>query len=135
MNAQCITLLAVMILITPIEAAQNANATSDTLKAGGSTYFTAKIENLTQQLQLNPDQQAKIKPIAEQEVGYLAEIRGNPALSKKEKLKKLESIVRNSDTQMKPNLSPEQWQKLQTLRKDQKQQLKELANAEEPNSN
>ena len=43
----------------------------------------AKMENLTQKLQLNPDQQAKLKPIAEQEVGYLEEIQLNPVLSKR----------------------------------------------------
>jgi len=98
----------------------------DVLKTGGSPYFTAKIENLTEKLQLNTDQQAKIKPIAEQEVGYLEEIRGNSALSKKDKLKKLKTIVNNSDTQMKSMLSPEQWQKLQTLRKEQKSELSQL---------
>jgi len=98
----------------------------DVLKTGGSPYFTAKIENLTEKLQLNTDQQAKIKPIAEQEVGYLEEIRGNSALSKKDKLKKLKTIVNNSDTQMKSMLSPEQWQKLQTLRKKQKSELSQL---------
>jgi len=98
----------------------------DVLKTGGSPYFTAKIENLTEKLQLNTDQQAEIKPIAEQEVGYLEEIRGNSALSKKDKLKKLKTIVNNSDTQMKSMLSPEQWQKLQTLRKKQKSELSQL---------
>jgi len=38
-------------------------------------------------LQLTPDQQIKTKPVAEQEVGYLEEIRANPVLSKREKCK------------------------------------------------
>ena len=127
MQAQRHSILTLLILASSLAAGQTADTPYHALKAGGSTYFTTKIENLTQKLQLSPDQQTKIKPVAEQEVGYLEEIRANPVLSKREKLKKLELIVRNSDTQMKTVLSSEQWQKLQSLRKQQKQQLKEFA--------
>jgi len=99
---------------TPLSAAQQ----------GATPYFTAKMENLTQKLQLTSDQQQKLKPIAEQEVGSLEEIRGNPVLTKNEKLSRLESVVRRSDKQMKPFLSAEQWGKLQNLRKEQQEELK-----------
>src|SRR5882762_9621284 len=122
---QCVVILLTMFAASIALGQETANK-YDVLKTGGSPYFTAKIENLTEKLQLNTDQQAKIKPIAEQEVGYLEEIRGNSALSKKDKLKKLKTIVNNSDTQMKSMLSPEQWQKLQTLRKKQKSELSQL---------
>jgi len=117
----------VLTLITPLHAQQDMAATKEALKTGGSTYFTAKIENFNQQLPLAEEQQAKIRPIAEQETGYLEQIRGNSVLSRKDKLKKLEEVVRESDTQMKPMLSPEQWQKLQDLRKHQKSELKKYA--------
>ena len=122
---QYVVILLTMFAASIVLGQETANK-YDVLKTGGSPYFTAKIENLTEKLQLNTDQQAKIKPIAEQEVGYLEEIRGNSALSKKDKLKKLKTIVNNSDTQMKSMLSPEQWQKLQTLRKKQKSELSQL---------
>ena len=122
---QYVVILLTMFAASIVLGQETANK-YDVLKTGGSPYFTAKIENLTEKLQLNTDQQAKIKPIAEQEVGYLEEIRGNSALSKKDKLKKLKTIVNNSDTQMKSMLSPEQWQKLQTLRKEQKSELSQL---------
>jgi hypothetical protein len=108
---------------TPQTEAQSAAA----LKAGGSAYFTTKIENLTNRLSLTPDQQEKLRPIAEQEVGYLEEIRGNAVLSKEQKIKKLEEIVRRSEQQMKPFLSADQWDKLEALRKEQKDQLKKYA--------
>ena len=101
---------------------------TNALKEGGTAYFTTKMENLTTKLSLTPDQQAKLKPIAEQEVGLLEEIRGNSLLSRKEKIAKLERIVLDSDKRMKPWLSDQQWQKLQTLRKEQKEQLKQYAN-------
>ncbi len=114
-------------LTAPLWARQEGTDLRAGLKAGGSTYFTAKLENLTRQLNLSPEQVAKLKPIAEQEVGYLNEIHGNSVLSTKEKLKRLEEIVRNSDLQMKPLLSTDQWQKLQTMRKQQKGELKKFA--------
>ena len=100
---------------------------TNALKMGGTSYFTTKMENLTTKLSLTPDQQAKLKPIAEQEVGLLEEVRGNSALSRKEKLGRLQKIVLDSDKQMKPWLSAEQWQKLQALRSDQKERLKQYA--------
>ena len=112
----------------PCARAQQAdNATVNAVRTGGSTYFTAKMETLTTKLNLSPDQQAKLKPIAEQEVGLLEEIRGNPELSRKEKLARLYKIVGDSDKQMKPWLSAEQWDKLQSLRKDQREQLNQYA--------
>ena len=103
------------------------NMANTQLPKGSSEYFTAKMENLTQKLQLTPDQQAKIKPIAVQEAGYLSEIHANPVLSRKDKLDRLTEIVKNADSQMKPILSNDQWQKLQALRKDQKAELKKYA--------
>lgn len=97
------------------------------IKAGSTPYFTTKMENLTTKLSLTPDQQAKLKPIAEQEANLLEEIRGNPGYSRKEKIAKLQQTVLESDKQMKPWLSAEQWEKLQTLRKDQKERLKQYA--------
>ncbi len=136
MKQREVTILVAALLILPIALAQqNAQQdtqetkTADAVRAGGSTYFTAKLDNLTQTLRLTPDQQTKIKPIAEQEVAYLEQIRANPVASRQEKLKRLKDIVQTSDTQMKPVLSPEQWQKLQTLRKQQKEQLKQYATA------
>jgi Spy/CpxP family protein refolding chaperone len=114
-------------LLSSLVVAEQSNEDAASALGNRSTYFTAKVENLTQKLNLSSEQQAKIKPIVEQEVGYLGEVHNNPVLSKQEKLKKLEGIVRNSDAEMKPLLSEEQWQKLQTLRKQQKQELKKLA--------
>jgi hypothetical protein len=62
-----------------------------------------------------------------QEANLLEEIRGNTGHSRKEKLARLQQVVLESDKQMKPWLSVQQWEKLQTLRKDQKEQLKQYA--------
>jgi Spy/CpxP family protein refolding chaperone len=130
MHRTRLVLLTVLFGVLPI--GQNAFSQSDnsvvaSIKNNQGRYFTSRIDNLTEQLSLTPDQQRRMRPILEQEVGYLEQIRGNPVLSKKEKVKRLQTIVQGSDNQMKSFLSEEQWQKLQGLRKGQKAELKKYA--------
>jgi len=108
---------------------QSDNSVVASIKNNQGRYFTTRIDNLTEKLNLTSDQQKRMRPILEQEVGYLEQIRGNPALSKKEKVKRLQSIVQGSDNEMKSFLSTDQWQKLQALRKGQKAELKKYAEA------
>jgi hypothetical protein len=98
-----------------------------------SQYFSMKLENLTTKLSLTDDQQTKIKPILEQESGELAPYWNNPSVSRKEKLNILEKVVLSSDAKMKPILTADQWDKLQTMRTAQKQELKDLKKAAKAN--
>lgn len=97
----------------------------DWSKAPGH-YFSMKMKHLTTTLNLSEDQQAKIKPIADQESSEAGSVIFTPVVSRKERLSQWEKIVRSSDAKMKPILTDAQWQKLQQLRKDQKVELKEL---------
>lgn len=91
-----------------------------------SQYFTMKMQNLSDSLDLSDEQRAKLKPIAEQEAGEAGQVCFTPVVPRQERLKQWEKIVRSSDEKMKSFLSRTQWQKLQELRKQQKQELKEL---------
>jgi hypothetical protein len=88
-------------------------------------YFSQKIRHLSAKLALTEDQQAKIKPILEQESGEAGQFITNPALTQEDKLDNLERIVRRSDEKLKPILSANQWQALQDMRKEQKQEMRE----------
>jgi hypothetical protein len=85
-----------------------------------------KLQHLSEKLTLTDDQQADIKPILEQEAAEVGEICVNPALSNSDKQKQYDKIVRVSDGKIKPLLSASQLQKLQELRKDQKQDVKRI---------
>jgi len=91
-----------------------------------SQYFSMKMKNLTESLNLSEDQQKRIKPIAEQETAEASSVIFTPVVSRKERLAKWEKIVRSSDAKMKPILSTAQWQKLLQIRQDQKRELSEL---------
>ena len=91
-----------------------------------SQYFSMKMKNLCESLNLSEEQQAKIKPIAEQESAEAGHVIFTPVVSRKERFSQWEKIVRASDAKLKPILSEAQWQKLQDIRRDQKRELKEL---------
>jgi hypothetical protein len=91
-----------------------------------SQYYSMKMKNLTLALNLSEEQQAKIKPIAEQESAEASGVIFTPVVSRKERLSQWGKIVHSSDARMKPILSEAQWQKLQEIRKDQKQELSDL---------
>lgn len=110
------------------QSAQSEDQMITALKRGESTYFTAKMRNLSEQLHLDQNQQRRLRPIAEQETAYIEQIRMNPVISRKEKLQRLQEILKDSDTQMKRFLSAQQWQKLRSLRKEQKTTLDNYVN-------
>ncbi len=91
-----------------------------------SQYFSMKMKNLVASLNLTEEQQAKIKPIAEQESAEAGSVIFTEVVSRKERMGQWEKIVRRSDAQMKAVLTEAQWQKLQEMRKDQKTELTEL---------
>ena len=91
-----------------------------------SQYFSMKQQHLAEALGLTDDQQAKIKPLIEQESGEAGMILWTPVVSRKDRLKQYEKVVRASDAKIKPVLSPAQVSKLVELRKQQKVELKEL---------
>jgi hypothetical protein len=97
----------------------------DWSKAPGQ-YFSMKLQNLSESLNLSEDQRRKIKPILEQEVGQLRQYWGNPVVSQKDKLKQWERVVHSSDQKIKPLISDEQWRNLEAMRKQQKLELKKL---------
>jgi hypothetical protein len=91
-----------------------------------SQYFAMKQQHLTETLDLSEAQQAQIKPIAEQEAGEANAFLGNPVISREEQLHRWEKLVRASDNKIKPFLSPTQQNKLQEMRKEQREQLKQM---------
>jgi len=102
-----------------------ARSSPDMSRAPGQ-YFSLKLQNLSEKLALSDDQQAKIRPILEQESGELSPLWNNPVISRKDKLDTVEKVVRASDEKIKPILSQTQREKLQEMRKQQKDQLKKL---------
>src|SRR5262252_8678690 len=87
-------------------------STSHAQKAGGMS----KIEAISQQLGLTPQQKIKILPILRDEMPKVEAIKNDNSLSKIQKVQQIRAIHQQTDPQMKAILTPEQYQKLQQIR-------------------
>ena len=77
----------------------------------------AKLEAISQQLNLTPEQKAKVLPILRDEAPKVEAIKNDNSLSKMQKVQQIRAIHQQTDPQMKAILSPEQYQKLQGIRR------------------
>jgi hypothetical protein len=81
-------------------------------KSGGMS----KVEAISQQLDLTPQQKLKILPILREEAPKVEAIKNDNSLSRVQKVQRLRAIHQQTDPQMKAILSQEQYQKLKTIR-------------------
>jgi protein CpxP len=77
----------------------------------------SKAEAISQQLNLTPQQKAKILPILREEAPKVEAIKNDNSLSKLQKVQQIRAIHQQTDPQMKAILSPAQYEKLQAIRK------------------
>ena len=89
------------LLVAPTSSAQNKGA---------------KLQAISQQLNLTPQQKAKILPILADEGPKVEAIKNNNSLSGFQKMQQIRAIHQQTDPQMKAILSPYQYQKLQAIR-------------------
>ena len=108
--------LAVFALLAPASFAQKGGA-------------MAKAQAIAQQLNLTPQQKEKILPILAAEVPKVRAIKNDNSLSTMMKMQQLRAIHQQNDPQMKAILSPEQYQKLQGIRR---QTIREAVQSRSP---
>ena len=96
--------MAMFALLAPTSFAQKAGAMS-------------KAQAIAQQLNLTPQQKEKVLPILIDEAPKVQAIKNDNTLSKIQKIQQLKAIHQQTDPQMKAILSPEQYQKLQAIRR------------------
>jgi Spy/CpxP family protein refolding chaperone len=77
----------------------------------------AKVEAIAQQLNLTPEQKAKVLPILREEGPKIQAIKNDNSMSRIQKTQALKAIHQQTDPQMKAILSPEQYQNLQAIRR------------------
>ena len=82
-----------------------------------------KLERLAKQLALTPEQKRQLMPILLAELPKVEAIKGNSSLSKLQKLEQLKAVHDETDPQVKAVLTPEQYQKLQQIRRQELDQV------------
>jgi Spy/CpxP family protein refolding chaperone len=83
----------------------------------------AKLQHISQELQLTPQQKQQIFPILKQEVPKLEEVKGNTSLGPLQKAMQLKQISNATDLKIMPILNPQQQQKYQAMREQERQQM------------
>jgi len=78
-----------------------------------------KLENLSKELQLTPEQKGELLPILKEEAPKLEAIKKNTSMTKIEKARQLHAIHNQTAPQMQKILSPAQYQKLQAIREQE----------------
>ncbi len=76
----------------------------------------AKVEAISQQLALTPQQKIKILPILRDELPKVQAIKNDNSLTRMQKAQQIRAIHQQTDPQVKAILTPEQYQKLKAIR-------------------
>lgn len=74
-----------------------------------------RLEMLTKQLNLTSDQQQQIKPILENESQQMQSLHSDTSLSQQDRMSKMQEIRENTNSQIKPILTPDQQTKWQQM--------------------
>jgi len=81
-----------------------------------------KVEQVASQLNLTAAQKLKLIPILKAEAPKVEAIKGNTSLSPMQKMEQLRAVHSETDPQVKAILTPDQYQTLQGIRRQEIQQ-------------
>ena len=78
-----------------------------------------QLQHLTKKLKLSDDQQAKLKPILEDQNKQMQAIHNDSSLSREDRFSKMQDLRQSSDTQIKSVLNEEQQKSFDKMREEQ----------------
>ena len=85
----------------------------------------AKLEKMSAELQLTPEQKKQMLPILMDEAPKLKAAKSDTSLGPLQKAMKLKQIGADTDAKVKPILNDTQWQKWEAMRAQQRQEMME----------
>jgi hypothetical protein len=94
--------------------------------AGGSPEkqeALAKLEKMSAELQLTPQQKQQMLPIMMEEGKKMKAIKADTSLGPMQKMMQLKQVGADMDAKVKPILSPEQYQKFEQIRAQEREQM------------
>ena len=84
-----------------------------------------QIKHLTKKLNLSDDQQAKLKPILEDQHKQMETIHNDSSLSREDRFSKMQALRQSSDTQIKGVLNEDQQKNFDQMRAEQRERMKQ----------
>ena len=113
------------ILLVPALAIGLFALFTPTPSSAQSERAAQKFEQLATQLALTPEQKRQLIPILVAEAPKVQAIKADSSLTKIQKLQQLKAVHDQTDPQVKAILSPEQYQKLQEIRRQELERIVE----------
>ena len=84
-----------------------------------------QIKHLSKKLNLSDDQQAKLKPILEDQRKQMEAIHSDSSLSREDRFSKMQALRQSSDAQIKGVLNEEQQKNFDKMRAEQQDRMKQ----------
>jgi protein CpxP len=82
-----------------------------------------KLEELSKELKLTPEQKLKLLPILKEEAPKLEEIKKDTTLTNFQKMQRIRELHEKTNPQVQAILTPQQFEQLQTIRKEEIQKM------------
>jgi periplasmic protein CpxP/Spy len=83
----------------------------------------AKLQKISADLQLTPEQKQKMLPILIEEGSKMKTLKGNTSLGPMQKAMQMRQVGAEMDAKMKPILSPPQYEKYQQIRAQEREEM------------
>ena len=103
-------------------------------RAQGTTSNAQKLEKLevlSKQLNLTPEQKAKLIPILKAEAPKMQAIKENSSLTKMQKVEQIRALHEQTNPQVQAILTPQQFQQLQDIRRQEVETVIQKKRAEQ----
>lgn len=115
----------ICVVLAGVFAAQLMVAQEGMGPQGGSNKreSAAKLEALSNELQLTPAQKQQLLPILREEAPQIQAVKSNSSLPPMQKAMQLKQISTAVDAKVMPILNPEQQQKWQAIREQERRQM------------
>jgi protein CpxP len=82
-----------------------------------------QVKHMTKKLNLSDDQQAKLKPILEDQRKQMEQIRDDSSLSREDRFSKMKSVHENSTAQIKALLNDDQQKKFDKMQAERREHM------------
>ena len=83
----------------------------------------AKLERISAELQLTPEQKQKMLPVLIEEGSKMKALKANTSLAPMQKMMQMRQVGSEMDAKMKPILSPTQFEKYEQIRAQERQEM------------
>jgi hypothetical protein len=120
-NVNFLTVVALCLSVL-FTASQRAQAQAQPQAQPQAQQAAQKLEKLSKQLKLTPEQKLQLLPVLKEEGPKVQSIKSDTSLTDAQKLEKLKAVHQETDPQVKAILSPDQYEQFQKIRQKELQQ-------------